>query len=180
MSPIGDHEDLPKLERSKENERNAYIKVSERAGDSFLEPHCTGCSDYDQPSNAERLRPAVPSEMRFNKIRNEGAHALAVRPVLPAKHLPQRMLLEQRSVIEIPLVAEKHIHRVTGDPSEKPRCRDDENNPHQTAWQPVLLSLCGRYKHMRAGISVLFLVPVHGISHPVAPKTESMWAALYN
>jgi hypothetical protein len=40
-------------------------------------------------------------------------------PVLPTKDLPQRMPFEKNGVIEVPLVSEKQIHRITINQPEK-------------------------------------------------------------
>ena len=50
-----------------------------------------------------------------------------MRPVLPAKHLPERVPLEKRGVIEIPLVRVKDIHRIAGDLAEKPNGQKQKN-----------------------------------------------------
>ena len=70
-----------------------------------------GCND-DNGAEEEGFIPAIPVNPGIDYLLHQGAKALPVRPVLPAEHLPNRVLLEQRGVVKVPLVPKQHIDGV--------------------------------------------------------------------
>ena len=55
---------------------------------------------------------------------------LAVRAVLPAKHLPKRVFLEQGDFVEVPLVHEENIHGILGDQNDETRGQCGKRGQH--------------------------------------------------
>jgi len=46
--------------------------------------------------------------------------------MLPTEYLPQGVLLEQNSVVKVPLVPDEEIHSVVKGDSQKPECHEGE------------------------------------------------------
>ena len=73
-----------------------------------------------------------------------------MRAMLPTKDLPQGMVFKQRCPMEIPLVRDEEIYRITGDESEKFDSYDDVAKAKQQEWTEFAV-LCGFCNSDRGG-----------------------------
>ncbi len=63
----------------------------------------------------------VPVEERIDQLLKQRAKPLPVRPVLPAEHLPQRVLLEQSGIVKTPLIRREDIDGGSRDQQKESR-----------------------------------------------------------
>src|SRR5205823_9111047 len=62
----------------------------------------------------------VPVTPRIQVLIRDETNSFAVRPMLPQKESHQSRLIMEKTVEEVPLIPEEHIHRIAMDKKEKP------------------------------------------------------------
>src|SRR5262249_37322249 len=108
------------LRRREQNCRYHHVRERKPAIEPAFQPDGAECRDGYDRSDDKRLDPAIPAGQWIHQFLKQCAEPLAMRSVLPAEHLPQRMLLKERGIVEFPLVRIEDVDRVLRDQKKHP------------------------------------------------------------
>ena len=119
MRDIGSGHERFCLIADQKQQRDCGIKIFNFSPQSSFQPQCAEAGEQYQDPSLERLSAAAPVKERINECGNQSPETLTVRAMLPAKNLPQCVMLEEGTVFEIPVIPEEEIDGITVDKDEE-------------------------------------------------------------
>src|SRR5216684_8211655 len=121
MSWIGRRRECFILQWCEKQQGSQDVTVTDGAVEAYFEKQRQHRRNEDDSTDGEGFVTRIPVNPGIDQLLKEGAKPLPVRPVLPAEHLPKRVVLEQSGLVNVPLVPRQDIYRVARDEEEKSR-----------------------------------------------------------
>src|SRR5258708_39115262 len=107
------------LQGWEEQKGNQDVVETDGAVEGYFEKQRKHRRNEDDSTDGEGFVTRIPVNPGIDQLLKKGAKPLPVRPVLPAEHLPKRVVLEQSGFVNVPLVRRQNIYRVARDEWEK-------------------------------------------------------------